>query len=225
MEMVMKKVMVWLMLLIFPVSMVGCGKSNYEQNMQTRKEMKYYEEFGRARVMDTVSTIVTKVIHPAFSEAAKNQIYDQFKLQYAPSNDTQYALAAVANIALAQAFSSMQVQLEQAKANVMEYMVPIVESIMKKHEEQFGTPATWEDVAKDLVGNIPFLATVGGMYFLGAKAIENAGTHIVGQFTDSEVQTGPGQMTVEKPSTVTTDSPTASGEGSSATVTKENAPE
>jgi len=69
-------------------------------------------------------------------------------------------------------------EIMRARAQAINYMVPMIESIYAQHMNDFGTPMSSNEVWAKLVGNIPFVATVTGMYALGAAGVDAAGDTI-----------------------------------------------
>lgn len=193
----------------------GCGKSNYQSNMDARSKQKLYSEKYKSQSTGTIMKVITNILNPIEKQAVgdiKNQIELQ-KLKNAdkinmysqsgilmPKNENEYAMAWMGTALVRMADNDLketvqlikshgEAEIARARAEAIRYLTPLVKAIYNDLEKDMGTPPTWADVGVALINQVPFVATVAGMYGLGVKGIENAGIEIAGTFTDSSIAT------------------------------------
>ncbi len=205
-----------IMLALILQSCANSSRNVYEKNVTQRTLFK--AKYG-AKAVDSVMQVVEKVVAP-FEEQYQVSIEDQIKLIQAkadasnfmmtkdsilaPSSEAQYAMSWMGALLLRSIDNSTQetiamikahgdAELARARAQAIEYLTPIIEKIYATmQEENGGAPPSIEQIGIEFVKQIPFVATIGGMYALGAKGIEAATAKISGTFTNSSVATGKG---------------------------------
>ena len=182
-----KYIPVLLSLLIF----AGCARE-YEANMQARKEIVWSQSTNQRMAVQDVMAVVAKILNP-FEEQARIQAQDQFNEQpmtvlkssgtKTPVGDN-YAMYLFAITMGKMIEQQGQAEIMRARAQAINFMVPIIQAIYAQNMADFGTPMSTNEVWAKLVGNIPFVATVGGMYALGAKGIDAAGDTITATLSE-----------------------------------------
>ncbi len=182
-----KYIPVLLSLLIF----AGCARE-YEANMQARKEIVWSQSTNQRMAVQDVMAVVAKILNP-FEEQARIQAQQRFNEQpgivlgssnaKTPVGDN-YAMYLFATTMGKMIEQQGQAEIMRARAQAINFMVPIIQAIYAQNMADFGTPMASNDVWAKLVGNIPFVATVGGMYALGAKGIDAAGDTITATLSE-----------------------------------------
>lgn len=68
--------------------------------------------------------------------------------------------------------------IAQQRNEAIKFLIPVIRDIYRQQQLDLKAPPTAADVALAFVKQIPFMATVAGMYGLGAKGLEAAGDSI-----------------------------------------------
>lgn len=212
----MKKILMVLMSFILASPMVGCGGvSDYASNMKARENIALYENKYNSSALKTITDVIKEIIRP-FDEQKEAVIEDtiadikaslnsdyQETFKRIPTNDSQYALSWMGTaimrmsdnasaIAIVTAKEHGRAEMARARSEAIKYLEPIVKAIYDKHTEEFGTPPTAIQLGMALVQQVPFVATVGGMYGLGVAGIDAATAKLTGTFNGSPVNTAKG---------------------------------
>jgi len=170
--------------------LAGCARE-YESNMQARKEIAWSQATNQRMAVQDVMAVVAKILNP-FEEQAIIQAQQRFNEQPVVLGSSNAKTPVGDNYAMylfAETMGKMieqqgQAEIMRARAQAINFMVPIIQAIYAQNMADFGTPMSSNDVWAKLVGNIPFVATVGGMYALGAKGIDAAGDTITATLSE-----------------------------------------
>jgi len=170
--------------------LAGCARE-YESNMQARKEIAWSQTTNQRMAVQDVMAVVAKIPNP-FEEQARIQAQQRFNEQPVVLGSSNAKTPVGDNYAMylfAETMGKMieqqgQAEIMRARAQAINFMVPIIQAIYAQNMADFGTPMSSNDVWAKLVGNIPFVATVGGMYALGAKGIDAAGDTITATLSE-----------------------------------------
>ena len=77
------------------------------------------------------------------------------------------------------------VMIQMKRADIIKDLMPMIQEIYKQQQLQIDKPVTASDVAMKFMENIPFMATVAGMYGLGVEGIKNAKANITSTMGDN----------------------------------------
>ena len=169
----------------------GCARE-YEANMQARKEIAWTQTTNQRMAVQDIMEVVNRILNP-FEEEYKRQIELKPEVvviggSYKKPSGDNYAMFLCAETMGKMIEQQGKADIMRARAQAIQYMIPIIEGIYAQNLMDFGTPMSTNDVLGKLVAQVPFLATVGGMYALGAKGIDAAGDTI--SAVDSVVNNG-----------------------------------
>ena len=169
----------------------GCARE-YEANMQARKEIAWTQTTNQRMAVQDIMEVVNRILNP-FEEEYKRQIELKPEVvviggSYKKPSGDNYAMFLFAETMGKMIEQQGKADIMRARAQAIQYMIPIIEGIYAQNLMDFGTPMSTNDVLGKLVAQVPFLATVGGMYALGAKGIDAAGDTI--SAVDSVVNNG-----------------------------------
>ena len=116
-----------------------------------------------------------KIIMGSFEQASKTQRKSTplFEKTYVDANG-QTVTETVYNTT-GEVFAFMT---EYRKPDIIRELVPMIQSIYTQQQLEMDAPVTSGAVAMAFVKQIPFMATVGGMYALGAAGLDAAGDTI-----------------------------------------------
>ena len=195
----MRRFVGWLMVVLMIVSptmmLTGCGDKAYVANMKYREHKALYQSQGRANAMSAITTAIQAIIKTVEGDYAtqKEKEASEKKESFtsklnATGND--FAVAVLGDIVVHITDRHAEAEMMRARAEAIRYLEPIVAQIYKETEEEIGTPPTSMHVAMKFVENLPFLATVYGMYKLGTAGIENAGNKVINNLDNGSSQTG-----------------------------------
>lgn len=173
----------------------GCSKE-YEANMNARKQIAWVQSTNQRLAAADVMEVIKQILIPFEDEWKKDQVGSQplsgtDLIPRAPHvtngqpvvvevkmSESMQAMNLMANVMGKMIDNHGQAELMRARAQAIQYITPIIEAIYSQHMDDFGTPMSTNEVVNNFVNQLPFLATVGGMYALGAKGIDNAGQEI-----------------------------------------------
>ena len=161
--------------------------------MQARKEIAWSQSTNQRMAAHDVMAVVAKILNP-FEEQARMQAQEKFNEGQdvivlgstntkTPSGDN-YAMFLFAEVMGKMIEQQGKAEIMRARAQAINYMVPMIEAIYSQHMADFGTPMSTNAVLAKLVDQIPFVATVGGMYGLGVSGIDAAGDTIAATLSD-----------------------------------------
>ena len=155
----------------------GCARE-YEANMNARKQIAWTQTTNQRLATADVMHVIEKVLAP-FEEQAKIQQEKDGVVLFGnrtkiPAGDN-YAMFLMAETMGKMIEWQGRAEIMRARAQAIQYLTPIIQSIYSQHMSDFGTPMTTNEVYAKLVGQIPFVATIGGMYALGREGIKQAG--------------------------------------------------
>lgn len=172
------------------IGTAGCGALNdaYESNMRMRSDQALYKETNRAKAAEAISGAIKVIIGSVETEAVKQNEANQksrFTDRVNGSGSSDFAVAVLGDVMLAMVEGQSKAEIARARAQAIQYLEPILAQIYKDEYEKIGTPLSAGDVVAKFMDNIPFLATVAGMYGLGKAGIENAGNHISSYASDN----------------------------------------
>lgn len=164
------------------VLFTGCARE-YEANMSARSQIAYTESTNRrmavGEVMDAVGVVIS-----GFETAYNKKKDDEIENILSSSSNTivlsdvQYGFQQISNITIAIINSHAEQELARLRVEVFKYLTPIIEAIYKDHADKMGTPMSTNEVVASLIKQVPFLATVAGMYGLGYQGMKSAGDTI-----------------------------------------------
>lgn len=167
---------------LFIVLLLGGCANEYHDNMQARKEIAWTQATNQRLAVSDIMNITNKLIEPF--EVEKYKELQSQVIQIKPSKD-DYALVLLSNLFQRMLDHQARMEIARARAEVFRYLVPIIQSIYEQNMANFGTPMSTNEVLAQLVGQIPFVATVGGMYALGYQGIKNAGDQVNATLSDN----------------------------------------
>lgn len=179
--------MIFILLATSPMFMFGCSDKAYVANMKMRENTTLFRENSRARAMEAISgsikiiidTVEGEYVKQETDKATKNSFVDKL----GSTNGNNFAIAVLGDIVVTMSNNQMKAEMMRARAQAISYLQPIVESIYNGIQERDpGTPTTMNDIGKTLMGHVPFLATVAGMYGLGYQGMKSAGDTITNTF-------------------------------------------
>lgn len=187
----------------------GCSDSAYIANMKMRENRALFRSKGNAQALDAITRAIESIIQTVEGDYKADQAEKVKKSTFTSTlqgdskidGHNNFAVAVLGDIVVHMTDKHAEAEMMRARAQAIEYLQPIVEAIYQQKYEEIGVPPTSMDVAKDFVGNLPFLATVYGMYKLGTAGIENAGNRIVNNLSgdnsaisQSDIQIGKGNL-------------------------------
>lgn len=172
----------------YALNIGGCSTANYDSNMKARENIAFYETANKARAMDSVAVAIKSIINVVEGEVEEQNA--RMSQRFADDDQAignNYAIAVMGDIVIQMSSNQSKVQLADARARAIQYLEPLLLAIYENGTQDYmegvGTPMTGYDVASEFMTQLPFLATVAGMYGLGVKGIENAGTKLSGTFS------------------------------------------
>jgi len=182
----------------------GCAEE-YRSNMQARKEIAWAESTNQRLATSEVMGVISKILNPIEKESKKqSEEKSIIKLETrgvksSVSSDSAYALGLMAQVMGKMVAWQGRAEIMRARAEAIRYLTPIIEAIYSQHMQDFGTPMSTNQLLSKLFDQIPFVATVGGMYGLGVSGIQNAGDSIAATLSgDGNTFNYKGSQTVAK---------------------------
>lgn len=179
----MKRIVVWLMVVFMvfpPIFLTGCANDAYEANMRHRSNKAMFQEAGRAKAMEAITgaiNAIIKTVEGEYKKQKENEVRTKF-VDKIGADGNNFAVAVLGDIVVRMNDSHTEAEMMRARADAIRYLEPIVANIYREETDNLGVPATTFDVAMKFIEQIPFVATVWGMYKLGTAGIENAGTSL-----------------------------------------------
>ncbi len=200
-------------LVIMSMLLASCT-AEYKEHMQANKEIAWVQTTNQRLAVGELVKIINAVVKPFEEEYVAQTLgvpsenvtvaTDENGLPYIaatkvkenPTTDMQYALFTMKGMFDAlmeyqhrETMARIKLDLARIRVEAIRYLQPIIEKIYDQHLVDNNKPPSTNDVLIALVKQIPFVATVGGMYGLGVAGIEAAGNKISGTFTNSSVAT------------------------------------
>ena len=166
-----KKLMAIILCVFVAVSTVSCGYKDYSL---AKKEFAQTESI-RMKEQTVVVMEALKYIMGGFEKAAQTEhkASPMFEKTYIDAQGNPVSETVYNNTGEIFAFMA-----DYRKPDVIRELVPMIEKIYTQQQLEMEAPVTSGAVALAFVKQIPFMATVAGMYGLGVSGIENAGDTI-----------------------------------------------
>lgn len=172
-----------LILIFLFLSLSGCGlisgETDYQASVQAKKESNTNIAINQRMAIDSVFHHISTIIKP-FEKQYTEENKESTENLVAPEegNIDHYAIYVLGKININQGKREHERELARIRVEVFRYLQPIIESIYSQQYEQMGTPMTINQVVSKLFDQIPFVATVAGMYGLGVEGMRKAGDEI-----------------------------------------------
>ena len=166
-----KKITAALLCVLLLVTFTGCGYKDYSR---AKTEFAQTESI-RMKEQTTVVMETLKIIMGGFDKAQKEtyQPPPLFRKEYTDANGQKVEEVVYNSTGEVFAFLS-----DYRKPEIVRELVPMIEKIYTQQQLDMEAPVTSGAVAMAFVKQIPFMATVAGMYGLGLAGVENAGDTI-----------------------------------------------
>jgi hypothetical protein len=166
-----KKLMAIILCVFVALSTVACGYKDYST---AKKEFAVTESI-RMTQQTTVVMKTLEILMSGFDKAATAEQKGSplFEKEYVDANGQVVKETIYSNTGEVFAFMT-----EYRRPEIIRELVPMIEHIYKQQQLEMEAPVTSGEVALAFVNQIPFMATVGGMYALGAAGLDAAGDNI-----------------------------------------------
>lgn len=159
--------------------LAGCA-SEYHDNMEARKSIAETQAVNQRMAVGEIMRITGELIAPFEIEK-----YREIKGVAIPLDTKNESLFVVTRLFEKTLDNQVLIEITRSRAQVIQYLVPIIKSIYEQNLADFGTPMSSNEVLSKLVGQIPFVSTVGGMYGLGELGIRKAGDRVNAMLSDN----------------------------------------
>lgn len=171
---------------IFLLMVSGCSKE-YTAKQATISQVAYTESSNKRIAVGTVMQVVEKLIVPFEKMYKEKTVINTDRIK--PTTDIQYGFYYMSELAMQHIRSTERVDLQRIRVEVFKAVQPIIAKIYDDHIDLGGDPLTVNGLLAKLVDQVPFMATVAGMYGLGVEAARKAGDQIAATFNGDN--TGP----------------------------------